>query len=461
MFQDESQFYNKAIEQYKKDLEASGATQALSTFEALFSNIKEIHKAENNYIYVIVDNPLDKFKAEKFYLNKLNDLVKAYSDNKYGLKLILKEDALKDANAVSPSITKDVLNPEKTKRLLRSEFTFDNFVVGESNRFAYSQAIQVANSPYAIFNPLYIMGSVGLGKTHLMMAIGHYVLDNNINSNVIYTSATQFADDYFRAINSKKSDSFVSFNDYYQSADVLLVDDIQFLEGKEKTQEQFFKCFDYLHEHNKQIVITSDRPANELKIMDRLRSRFSWGELVEIKTPDIELRVNILKRKLTFLIANPKDVPDDVLLELSSLFKDNVRELEGALRTYVNYCVSFGYPFSKEYILPAIGSHLPKNESSMETTQVKKIKEVISNYFRISVSELESNSRKSNLVYARNLAFYILREDYSLQLGQIGSIFGGRDHTTIAHGCEKIKMELDSNSAVMNDVKFLRKKINN
>lgn len=456
MYEHEQELISCTLEKYRLELQNP---KLVDTFNMLFENITTIHKIENNYIYLIVDDPLAKFKVEKFYLIRLNEILKDFSNNSYGLKFILAEDAKKDLQKVSPSITKDTIDPARTKRLLRSEFTFENFVVGESNRFAYSQAMQVANSHIAIFNPLYIMGSVGLGKTHLMMAIGHYILDNNINANVIYTSATQFTDDYFRALSAKKTEDINKFNDYYQSADILLVDDIQFLEGKEKTQEQFFKCFDYLHEQNKQIVITADRPANELKIMDRLRSRFSWGELVEIKTPDLELRIDILRRKLNFLISNPKDVPDEVLEELASLFRNNVRELEGGLRTYINYCVSFGYSFTKDHILEAVGSHLPKNDITAESGIAKKLKNIVCNYFRISNEDLESESRKSTLVYARNLAFYILRNDYQFQLGQIGSLFGGRDHTTIAHGCDKIKTDLESNSAVIADIKHIKKKM--
>ena len=459
MFENELKIYNRALEQYRIELADDHRAGVVENFNSLFSAILGIHKVENNYIYLIATDTLHKFKLEKFYLNRLNELVKKESNNAYGVRFITADDARHDKPKQNPNVTPDVINVDKTKRLLRSEFTFENFVVGESNRFAYSEAMQVANSPYATFNPLYIMGPSGLGKTHLMMAIGHYILDNDINANVVYTSANQLSDDYFKATRSNKAEDLIKFDNHYQSADILLVDDIQLLENRERTQEEFFKFFDYLHEHNKQIVVTSDRPANELKIMARLKSRFTWGEVVEVKPPELALRVNILKRKLKLMVSNPKDVDEEVLLELASIFKDNVRVLEGALRTYINYCVSFGYPFKKEYIAEAIGNSIPKETSNIQTEEIRKLKKVICEYFRISMDDLESKSRKSNLVYARNLAFFILREDYKLQLRDIGYIFGGRDHTTIAHGCEKVKMDLVTSTPVISDVKYIRKKL--
>lgn len=458
MFELELSLFKNAIENYRADQTSRGNISALNAFDDVFKDINQIHKVENNYIFVVVNDALTKFKVEKFYLVSLSTYIKELSNNTLSLKFITLEDAKKDESKIAPNQAKEDINPLRSKRLLRSEFTFDNFVVGESNRFAYTEARQVANSPYASFNPLYIMGPVGLGKTHLMMAIGHYVLDNNINANVIYTSAHQFADDYFRATNTKKPEDIIKFTNYYEDADLLLVDDIQFLENKEKTQEEFFKCFDYLHEHNKQIVVTADRPASDLKIMARLKSRFSWGEVVQMGIPDIKLRINILKRKLSFLISNPKDVPDEVLEQIASVYKNNVRELEGALRTYVNYCLSFGCDFSVENISKALGSHLPKDNSVFKTDDANNIKQVLCHYFKVNEKDLISDSRKSQLVYARNLAFYLMREDLGLQLKEIGLLFGDRDHSTILHGYDKIKELLEYDAQVVSDIDYIRKK---
>ena len=458
MFTKELSIFNEALNNFKKDQLSKGNSSAIEVFEDVFKDIDKIHKVENNYIYVIVNDILTKFKVDKFYSISLNEYVKSITNGELGLKFITLEDAKKEELSLAPSQDKEKIDPERSKRLLRPEFTFENFVVGESNRFAYTEAKQVANSPYASFNPLYIMGNVGLGKTHLMQAIGHYVLDNNVKANVIYTSATQFVDDYFRATMTKNPEDIIKFSKSYQEADLLLVDDIQLLENKEKSQEEFFKYFDYLHEHNKQIVVTSDRPASELKIMARLKSRFSWGEVVQLGVPDITLRINILKRKLSFLIANPNDVPEEVLERIASLYKNNVRELEGALRTYINYCLSFETQFSLDNIPKALGAHLPKNTSTIKNDDVKHIKEVLCNYFRISEKDLISDSRKSHLVYARNLAFYLMREDLGLQLKEIGVLFGNRDHSTILHGYDKIKELLENDTHVVSDIDYIRKK---
>ena len=458
MFEKELLIFNNALEKYREEQSLKGNNNVLEAFNDIFKDVNVVHKIENNYIYMVVCDILTKFKIEKFYLNTLNDYVKIISNGDLGLKFITQEDAKKENSALPPAQDKENIDPERSKRLLRPEFTFENFVVGESNRFAYTEARQVANSPYASFNPLYILGHVGLGKTHLMQAIGHYVLDNNINSNVIYTNANQFANDYFRASSTKNSQDMINFSKYFEDADLLLFDDIQLLENKERSQEVFFNIFDYLHERNKQIIVTSDRPASDLHIMARLKSRFSWGEIVQMGIPDITLRVNILKRKLTFLIANPNNVPEQVLETIASLYKNNVRELEGALRTYVNYCLSFDYDFSVENIQKALGAHMPKDSSTFKNDDVRRLKEVICSYFRISEKDLISDSRKSQLVYARSLAFYLMREDLGLQLKEIGMLFGDRDHSTILHGYDKIKELSENDTQVISDIDYIRKK---
>ena len=359
--------------------------------------------------------------------------------------------------------TPEKVNINKSRRRLRAEFTFDNFVIGESNRFAFLSAMKVAESPHSILNPLYIFGDVGLGKTHLMMAIGHFVLDNDINANVVYTSAQQFTEDYFLATSTKKGKEHIEdFYNHYRSADLLLVDDIQFLEGKMGTQEEFFKVFDYLHENNKQIVITSDRVANDLKLMARLKSRFNWGMIADMKVPDKELRVNILKRKVSFLLNNPKDIPVEVLDIIADLFPNNIRDLEGAIRRYVTYCVSLDYPFTVENIQVALGSIIPKSKEYISKTKdIDEIKHIVSSYFRIPIEDLISPSRKTPIVYARNISYYLIREKFKTPLKKIGESFGKRDHATIAHGYEKIKSQLKTDQHVRSDIEYLTNKLEN
>lgn len=426
----------------------------------LLSEVSQVYKYDKTLIYLVVPNALTKFRLEKFYNNKLNQTVQKLTNSSIKFKFILPED-IKEEESL-PITTKDVVN----KRPLRAEYTFANFETGESNRFAFISAMKVAETPETLYNPLYIFGDVGLGKTHLMMAIGHYILDNKPDCNVVYTSAQEFTEDYFLATSTKKGrENIESFYDKYRLADVLLVDDIQFLEGKQSTQEEFFKVFEYLHGLNKQIVITSDRSANELKnMMLRLKSRFNWGLSVDIKVPDKNLRMNILRRKISFLIEDPKMVPDEVIDVISDFFPTNIRDLEGAIRRYITYCVSLNIPFTLENVYTALDRLIPEREVDNQKSEniakkYDKIKSVVAKYYRISVQDLESSSRKQQVTYARQMAIYLIKSLYNPVLKSIGEAFGGRDHATISHSIDKISNLLENNSLVKTDYELLLKKL--
>ena len=436
--------------------------QDLEEIKKRFAATKGIHKFENNYIYIITKDKLTKVLLEKFNSIRMNEILADISEQNIRFKFITEEDAKIEEESNKNLISAiDPQTIQRSNRKLRAEFTFDNFVIGESNRFAFVTAMKIAESPQSVLNPFYLFGDVGLGKTHLMMAIGHYILDKNINANVVYTSAQQFTEDFF--LNTRKDSSNIEFfYNKYRQADILLVDDIQFLEGKPATQEEFFKIFDYLHENNKQIVITSDRMANDLKLMSRLKSRFSWGLPVDVKSPDKELRINILKRKLDFLISNPSDVPEECLETIAELFTNNIRELEGALRRFVTYCISMDVPFTNENAIKILEQIVPKTNSDFQDTNDKKIKEVkdiVISYFQISHDDLISSSRKPALVYARNLCYYIIRNKYDINLKKIGEHFGNKDYTTVIHGYEKIKESIKSDSKINNDVTYIENKL--
>ena len=436
--------------------------QDLEEIKKRFAATKGIHKFENNYIYIITKDKLTKVLLEKFNSIRMNEILADISEQNIRFKFITEEDAKIEEESNKNLISAiDPQTIQRSNRKLRAEFTFDNFVIGESNRFAFVTAMKIAESPQSVLNPFYLFGDVGLGKTHLMMAIGHYILDKNINANVVYTSAQQFTEDFF--LNTRKDSSNIEFfYNKYRQADILLVDDIQFLEGKPATQEEFFKIFDYLHENNKQIVITSDRMANDLKLMSRLKSRFSWGLPVDVKSPDKELRINILKRKLDFLISNPSDVPEECLETIAELFTNNIRELEGALRRFVTYCISMDVPFTNENAIKILEQIVPKTNSDFQDTNDKKIKEVkdiVISYFQISHDDLISSSRKPALVYARNLCYYIIRNKYDINLKKIGEHFGNKDYTTVIHGYEKIKDSIKSDSKINNDVTYIENKL--
>ena len=449
--------------QVKKKLENSIDAPA---FKEIFSPITTVHKIQNNYIYLIVKNDLLKYRIEKFYLDKANDFLKEITEEEMQFKIITEEKARKEEEAkkVEPFNTVNEAEKAICVRSLRPEYTFDNFVTGEANREAFTFAVKVAESPYVTINPFYIFGDVGLGKSHLMMAIGHYILDNNINANIVYTTAQQFVEDYYKSKNKNQRNTAIAdnFDKYYRSADVLLVDDIQYLADRQGSQDEFFKLFEYLFENNKQIVITSDKPASELNIMARLKSRFSWGMQTDIKKPNHQLRVAILRDKLRFLISDPSVIPDDVLNYIAENFNTNVRDLEGALRRFISFCVSFNIPFTLENAANSLEGIIPKDRMQNlddSNSHIEKAKEVIASYFNINVKELSSSSRKQEFVYIRSVAIYLFKHKFNLTLKKIGQALGGRDHATIAHSLDKIEEMLKTESTVKQDVDNLIKKL--
>jgi len=424
-------------------------------------NINKIAKVENNLVYMLVPNALSKFRIEKSCANTINSFVKEISDPPVRFKFLTEEEL--NSMPTKANIDVETTRPQNNMRVLSPLYTFNSFEVGESNRFAFLAAMKVAENSEKVYNPLYIFGGVGLGKTHLMSAIGNYILDYNFNANVVYTSAQKFAEDYFLATNNKHGkEKIADFYKKYNSADILLVDDIQFLENKQATQEEFFKIFDNLVTNNKQIVVTSDKPANELNnVMSRLKSRFNWGLTVNIKQPDLNLRVNVLKNKLITMIPNPNSVPNEVLTLLANYFQDNIRDLEGALRTYINYCSFMGVPYNESSFYTALDSVLPKEVLAEDSglNNISKIKEIVSKYFNVTINEIDSKSRKAQIVYARQIIMYILKNNYNLSLKVIGSNIGDRDHTTVLHGIDKITIDLQKDPMIKSDIDIILSKI--
>lgn len=433
-----------------------------NVYNEIFKNCDEILKVENNYIYIVVPSALIKFRIEQFYLKRIKELIPIYTDKTIGFKFITKKDA--EFEKSNNNIATKLVEPDNKNigRNLSSIYRFDNFVVGESNRYAFLTAMKVAENPVIIGNPLYIFGDVGLGKTHIMTSIGNFVLDNNINAKVIYTSSQKFAEDYFLATSKSNKEKIQAFYDKFNSADLLLVDDIQFLEGKTATQEEFFKIFEHLVSQNKQIVLTSDRPANSLKnVMARLKSRFGWGISADIKTPDKELLINILKNKLSFLIEDPDDVSLDVLQILADSFPNNIRDLEGALRTFVNYCICMNCAFTKENLYISLDKILPKGAEEIDSTKdiISKTIDAVCKYYKISKNDMVSSSRKQQIAYARQMLMYILRINFNISLQTIGDNLGKRDHATVAHGIDKITNLIDKNNVIKNDYDLIIKSI--
>ncbi len=331
---------------------------------------------------------------------------------------------------------------------LNPRYTFETFVVGPSNRLAHAAALAVAERPAQTYNPLFIYGGVGLGKTHLLHAIGHVCLRKGLR--VLYVSSEEFTNDLINAIRAQTTDQF---RDKYRSIDVLLIDDIQFIAGKESTQEEFFHTFNTLHSNGKQLVISSDRPPRALVTLEeRLRSRFEWGLIADIQPPDLETRIAILRAKAEGLAV---PVPDDVIEFIARQIQSNIRELEGALNRVVAYAQLMGLPLTMEVATSALADLLPRRKS----ISIERIIEVVADFYGVPADALRGPRRNKELVYPRQVAMYLAREEIGASLPQIGEAFGGRDHTTVLYGIEKVQSELEHNERLRREIMALRERL--
>lgn len=325
--------------------------------------------------------------------------------------------------------------------------------------FAFRMAMKVADQPGAVANPLYIFGDVGLGKTHLMQAIGNYALEEDINQKVLYVKADGFIEDFANLLKRQKMDDF---NAKYRDIDILLVDDIQIMGGASKTQMEFFKLFDYLYQQNKQIVITSDKPASDLKnIMTRLTSRFEVGLSVDIQVPDLEHRIEILKRKLSTESSDINDIPNRVLEFIASSFVTNIRELEGALKRVLFYCLTNNLDLTIESANEALEPLLrtKRKSDSLNENNYDRIQSIVSDFYGISIEDLIGKKRHSRFILPRHIAMFLIKSKYNIPYKTIGTLFGDRDHSTVLAACEKIENELKQDLSLKMAVETINKKI--
>lgn len=336
--------------------------------------------------------------------------------------------------------------------VLNPKYVFETFVIGNANRFAHAASLAVAEAPAQVYNPFFIYGGVGLGKTHLMHAIGHRILKTHPHLRVVYISSEKFTNEL---INSIRDGNPESFRQKYRNIDVLLVDDIQFLSKKEHTQEEFFHTFNTLHEANKQIIISSDRPPREIQTLeDRLRSRFEWGLITDIQPPDLETRIAILRKKA--MIEN-LSVPNDVMVFIASRIDNNIRELEGALIRVMAYASLTKQTIDIDLATEALKDIFPNGRPKEITMEL--IQEVVSSYFKIRIDDLLAKKRTRNVAYPRQIAMYLSREMTETSLPRIGEMFGGRDHTTVIHAYDKISRERAEDAKLNNTIKELIKRI--
>ena len=320
---------------------------------------------------------------------------------------------------------------------LNPKYTFDTFVVGNSNRFAHAAALAVAEAPATSYNPLFLYGGVGLGKTHLMHAIGNEILKHDHTAKVLYVTSEKFTN---QLINAIKDNTNEAFRNCYRNVDVLLIDDIQFIAGKERIQEEFFHTFNTLHESGKQIILSSDRPPKEIKLLeDRLKSRFEWGLIADISNPDYETRLAILRKKAQ---SDNIIIDDMILSNIATKIDTNIRELEGVLNKMIAKASLTHSPLTLEMAEKAINDIVSQKEKVVSS---EAIQEVVAKYFNINAKDLKSSKRSNDLAYPRQIAMYLCRDVAQMQLAKIGECFGKRDHTTVMHACRKIDAEIKEN----------------
>ncbi|MEG0798323.1 MAG: chromosomal replication initiator protein DnaA [Acidaminococcaceae bacterium] len=340
----------------------------------------------------------------------------------------------KPLSVISNSQQQNIAQVEDIVSNLNSKYVFETFVIGNSNRFAHAAALAVAEAPAKVYNPLFLYGDVGLGKTHLMHAIGNRIKKNNPKMKVLYISSEMFTNEMIFSIQKNTMDAF---RNKYRNIDCLLIDDIQFLRKKESTQEEFFHTFNALHDANKQIIISSDRKPKEIETLEsRLRSRFEWGLTTDIQAPDLETRMAILREKAS---QENVDIPNDVILFIASSIDTNIREIEGAYIRVVAYSSLNQIPITLD-TAKTILSELD-NENDKKQITIEAIQQVVANYYKIKMDEFLAKKRTRNVAYPRQIAMYICREITDYSLPRIGDVFGGRDHTTVIHACEKINKE--------------------
>lgn len=414
---------------------------------------------DNSTLKLGVPNDFTKGILSSRYKDLIVNAVKLITSKKYSVDFyVLSEEVIdtddgRSALQIKQEHKRNIVVNDEMTAILNPKYTFDTFVIGNSNRFAHAASLAVAESPARAYNPLFIYGGVGLGKTHLMHAIGHYIIQVNPKAKVVYVSSEKFTNEL---INSIKDDKNVEFRNKYRNVDVLLIDDIQFIAGKERTQEEFFHTFNALYEANKQIIISSDSPPKEIPTLeDRLRSRFEWGLIADIQPPDFETRMAILKKKADVEHLN---IHNEVLAYIATKIKSNIRELEGALIRIVAFSSLTNKEISVDLASEALKDIISSKQSKQVTIDL--IQDVVSSYYSLKIDDFKSARRTRNVAFPRQIAMYLSRKLTDMSLPKIGEEFGGRDHTTVIHAYEKISTALKSDESLQNVVSELTKRIN-
>ncbi len=426
----------------------------------------EIFKVEEDTLYLIFSNDTSTKFAINYITRKfkkpLETTVEIVINKKYDIVIISREQADEMQKEQAPSITIENITTEtpikkNQNSTINSKFTFENFVVGRNNRFAQTAALAVAESPGEFYNPLYIYGGPGLGKTHLMQAIGNYIENQNPNTHILYVTSEEFTNEVIENLRtSNNASAMQKFRDKYRTVDVLMVDDIQFIIGKEATQEEFFHTFNALHSMGKQIIISSDKPPKDMETLDdRFKSRFDMGLMADIGYPDYETRMAILNKKTE---EKNFKLDEDIKKYIAENIHSNIREIEGALNKLIAFSRLEKTSITMEIAERELQNFISPNISREVTPQL--IIEVVAEHFNITVDQMASKNRSNSVNRPRQIAMYLCNKMTDSSLKAIGLLLGGRDHTTIIHGANKIEEEIEKNETTKNLVETIKKKIN-
>lgn len=427
-------------------------------FDTWFQETKLI-SLDNGEAKVLVPMNIHKKHLSNTYLDLIENTFNALTGTNFNFEFIIEDEWQDESKEITEETGVPQTNADDAK--LNSSYNFDSFVVGASNKFAHAAAVAVAENPGKMYNPLFIYGNSGLGKTHLMQAIGNYILKNT-NKRVLYVTSDNFISDFID-INKDKKNNFDYVNRFkkkYRDIDVLIIDDIQFLGGATQTQQEFFHTFNNLYNDEKQILISSDRSPDDLKILeDRLRTRFNWGLTVNISPPDFQLRYDILKKKIAGqgLTTN---FPDNVIDYIANNCASDIRQLEGAItRLYAYATMMNGSDITLELAIEALKDYLGKNLNTKN--KIQHIQYVVANYYKITVEDLKSKKRKNDVAIPRQIAMYLCREMTDESFPKIGIEFG-KDHSTVVHACDKIRRDLEkeTNRQLKEVIRILKEKIN-
>ncbi|MDR6120826.1 chromosomal replication initiator protein [Bacillus sp. SLBN-46] len=409
------------------------------------------HSLQGNLLIITAPNEFARDWLEERYSQLISGILYEITGEELSVKFIIPQnqnEADTDVQLPPKKVKKEDDHGDFPQGILNQKYTFDTFVIGSGNRFAHAASLAVAEAPAKAYNPLFIYGGVGLGKTHLMHAIGHYVLDHNPSAKVVYLSSEKFTNEFINSIRDNKAENF---RNKYRNVDILLIDDIQFLAGKESTQEEFFHTFNALHEESKQIIISSDRPPREIPTLeDRLRSRFEWGLITDITPPDLETRIAILRKKAK---AEGLDIPNEVMLYIANQIDSNIRELEGALIRVVAYSSLINKDINADLAAEALKDIIPSSKPKVIT--ILEIQRVVGEHYSIKLEDFKAKKRTKSVAFPRQIAMYLSRELTDYSLPKIGEEFGGRDHTTVIHAHEKISKLLQTDAQLQKQMKEL------